>query len=96
MELVQYILGSLLILLGLYLITLNYIRLIKNLQRSRRPGIGNWSSPMPIVGPLMVLLGSVVLPLHFSWWVLIAFLVDPDTILFVISLPYLVLSFIRR
>jgi hypothetical protein len=36
-----------------------------------------------------VVLGSLVLPLHFGWWVLIAFLADPDTIITFASLPLL-------
>ena len=44
----------------------------------------------------MVLLGSEVLPLRFGWWVLLAFLADPDTVILLVSLPFLARQFGRE
>ncbi len=95
MELLRYILGSLIALFGLCVITLNYVRQIKNFRHGRQ-GTGDWSSPAPLLGPCAVLLGSLVLPLHLGWWVLIAFLADPDTIIVLVSLPSLIGQFRRE
>ena len=88
MELLRYALGSSIALFGLYVITLSYIRQLTNFRHARK-GTGSWSSPVPLLGPCAVVLGSLVLPLHFGWWVLIVFLADPDTIITFASLPSL-------
>ncbi len=95
MEILRYILGSLFVLFGLYGITLSYIRQITN-YRHIRQGIDSWSSPTPFLGPLAILIGSLVLPLQFGWWILFVFLVDPDTIIALISLPPLIRDIIRE
>ncbi len=88
MELLRYALGSSIALFGLYVITLSYIRLFTNIRHGRK-GTGSWSSPVPLLGPCAVVLGSLVLPLHFGWWVLIVFSADPDTVITFASLPLL-------
>ena len=88
LELLRYALGSTIALFGLYVITLSYIRLLTNFHHGRK-GTGSWSSPVPLLGPCALVLGSLVLPLHLGWWVLFAFLVDPDTIITFASLTVL-------
>ncbi|MEE8472387.1 MAG: ADP-ribosylglycohydrolase family protein [Dehalococcoidia bacterium] len=95
MELLRNILGGLVVLLGLSVIAMSYIRQIRNILNSRR-GTGGWSSPAPLVGPVLVVLGGWLLPLHFGWWVLIAFLVDPDTVIVLIGLPWLFRGLVER
>ena len=51
---------------------------------------------MPLVGPIFVVFGCEMLPVDFGWWVLLAFLADPDTIILFLSLPFLPRQLFKR
>ena len=57
--------------------------------RWQRKGIDRWGSPVPLLGPSAAIAGSLILPLNLGWWVLFAFLADPDSVITLISLPAL-------
>jgi hypothetical protein len=44
----------------------------------------------------LVILGGWLLPLNFGWRMFIAFLVDPDTVIVLISLPWLFWALAER
>ena len=88
MEMLRYFLAGALILFGLFVVIINYVRLIAN-HRNRK-GDGRWSSPAPFVGPLFIIIGYLASPLEFSNWILLAIIVDPDTVTTLISLPHFV------
>ena len=95
MELLRYILDGLVAVLGLSAIVWNYVRQISNFQHKRQ-GKDGWDSPAPLAGPALVILGGWLLPLNFSWRMFIAFLVDPDTVIVLISLPWLFWALAER
>lgn len=91
MELLRYLFGGALVLFGLFIIATNYARQISNF-RNRKKDRG-WSSPVPILGPLAVIVGNFVLPIGFSNWVLLAAVLDPDTLILVKGLPSVIKAF---
>ena len=84
----RYLFAGALLLFGLFIVVTNYVRLIAN-YRNRKEG-GRWSSPAPIVGPLIIIVGYSLLPFEFSNWIFLAIILDPDTVITVIGLPHLI------
>jgi hypothetical protein len=83
----RYIIGILLACFGVYIIICNYIRQIRN-YINKKKGIDKWSSPAPFLGPLCVTIGYAITPLAFKPIIFLAFIVDPDTAIIIISLPW--------
>jgi hypothetical protein len=92
-DLLKQIFGGLLILAGALIIVANYARQVSNFRN--RKG-GRWSSPAPFVGPLFLIVGYNALPLPMSDWIFIVALVDPDTVIVVLSVPLLIIRLLRR
>ena len=44
--------------------------------------------PGPVVGPALVVVGYLVLPVEFSKWIFLVIVLDPDTVITVLSIPY--------
>ncbi len=88
MVLLRYMLGGVLLLFGLLIIVTNYARQVSNFRNRNKDG--GWSSPAPILGPMFVIVGYATLPVEFSNWVLLAAVLDPDTIILLGSLPHLI------
>ena len=88
MEILRYLFGGALLLLGILIVITNYVRQISN-YRNRKEN-DHWSSPAPLVGPLFIIVGYATLPIEFSKWIFLAILLDPDTVVTVIGLPHLV------
>jgi len=95
MDYLKGFLGGLLLLSGLYVIGCSYIRQLRNYRNRNRRGY-SWSSPVPFVGPLLAVIGWVILPTNLSAWVLLVFVVDPDTVVFALSLPVLLHRLLSR
>ena len=95
MELIENILGGALVFMGLVIVGGNYYRQVLNFKNRKNKDRG-WSSPMPFVGPLFVIMGYSMLPIDFEAWVIWIVVLDPDTILTIVSLPYLLIAFFRR
>ena len=89
------ILGGLLLLAGLYVIGCSYVRQAKNFRNRNRADFSS-SSPTPFVGPILVVIGLSLLQGSFSAWCLLAFVLDPDTVVVVYGLPGLFKMFFRR
>jgi hypothetical protein len=87
-EMLRLVLASALLLFGLFIVITNYVRQIANFRNGKKEG--HWSSPAPIVGPLFIIVGYSALPFEFSNWIFLAVVLDPDTVITVISLPYLI------
>jgi len=85
---VSYLLGGALAVYGLLIIAINYIRQISNFTNKNKEDY-QWSSPKPIIGPLCLILGYFILPVEFSKWIFWVLLLDPDTLMIIISIPYL-------
>ena len=88
MEVLRYFFGGALLLFGVFVVVTNYVRQISNIRKSKISG--RWSSPAPIVGPLLFILGYAALPVEFSKWVFLVIVIDPDTVITVLALPSLV------
>jgi hypothetical protein len=84
----RYLFGGTLLLLGILIIAANYVRQISNFRNRKKDG--SWSSPAPIVGPLIVIVGYWALPIEFSNWIFLAAILDPDTLITMIGLPDLI------
>lgn len=80
---------------GLLIVFASYVRQITNFRNRNNPDAG-WSSPAPFVGPIFVVAGYSLLPFAFSWWIFIVFVLDPDTIITVISIPRLMWILLRK
>jgi len=89
MELLIYFLGSVSLLLGLFIIFSNYVRQITN-YRNRNNVNAKYSSMAPLVGSLFTLVGYSILPFEFSYLIFLVFVLDPDTLLAILSIPYLI------
>ena len=89
LELFRYVAGGLLALVGIYIVLLNYIRQISNF-RNRHKTDARHSSPAPFVGPLFIIVGYFLAPVSFSKWIFLVFMFDPDTLLVVFTLPFLI------
>jgi hypothetical protein len=81
--------GALLGLFGLFIVGSNYGRQIIKFRNRNNPD-DPWSSPAPLVSPLFLIVGYTLLPLPFTKWIFIAFLLDPDTLITLVGLPYLI------
>ena len=89
---VRAIIGIILILFGAYIIILNFIRQFNNAKKKD----GKYSSPAPFIGPLCIVIGYAILPIKFSWLIFLAFVIDPDTIIIIASIPFLIKEFIKH
>lgn len=89
MEVLRYLLGGASVLGGTLIIIASYLRQISNF-RNRNKENGKWSSPAPFFGPLLVIVGYSALPFEFSGWIFLVIVLDPDTVLTILSIPWLI------
>ena len=95
MDFFKMAMGGGLLLFGAFIIFCGYSRQIHNFKNRRRKN-ASWSSPVPFVGPIFVLVGLNALSVELSAWALLIFALDPDTALTVIYFPiFLVKQFGR-
>jgi len=72
----------------MYLIVINVFRQLSN-YRNHRNGLNKWSSPVPLVGPICLIIGYLIAPLGFNPLIFLIFFIDADTIIFLYSIPNL-------
>lgn len=89
MDFLTKILGLALTAFGGFIIVSAYIRQFHN-YKVRKTGVGKHSSPAPFIGPIFVIVGLTLLSVKLSVWVWLLFLIDPDTVVIVLSLPMLI------
>ena len=89
MEFLKYLIGGSLLLFGLFIIFASYVRQVAN-YRNRNKVDAPYSSPAPIVGPLFIIVGYMALPFEFSNWIFLVIFLDPDTLITLVGLPYLI------
>ncbi len=89
MELLKHFFGGALLLFGLFIVLASYVRQITNF-RNRKKENGKWSSPAPFVGPVFVVVGYAALPFEFTPWIFLIIVLDPDTLITIVGLPYLI------
>ena len=92
MESLSHLFGGALLLFGSFIIVANYVRQITNF-RNRNKKNGQWSSPAPFVGPLFIIVGYSMLPFEFSNWMFLVIVLDPDTVITILSLPFPIKGF---
>jgi hypothetical protein len=95
MDMLENILGVVLVLIGIVIVGGNYYRQIMNFINRHTKDRG-WSSPIPFVGPLFIIMGYSMMPFDFwigLFWVIV---LDPDTMLTLLSLPYFFIAFFRK
>jgi uncharacterized membrane protein YkvA (DUF1232 family) len=95
MEILSFILGALLIVYGSCLLVLNFLRQLNN-YRNRKNKRNGWSSPAPLIAPIIIVLGYFVLPIDFNPIVLIVFLLDADTVLLFLGIPVLLFQLLKH
>jgi hypothetical protein len=83
------ILGTALLLSGLFIIAASYIRQFTNFKNRHKEN-ASWSSSAPFVGPAFVITGFFILPLVPTNWIFIVIILDPDTVISIVSLPWLI------
>ena len=91
-QLIRWILGIVLILLGGYVASFSLIRTVINFRNQKR-GIDRHVSGTPIIGPLFFIVGWNIFPLPWHWAILLILIYDFDTLLIPFGLIYI---FIRR
>ena len=79
--------GGALLLLGGYISVFGFARQIIN-ARNQAKGVDRYISGTPPMGPLFFLFGWYVSPLAWSNWALLIFVVEVDTAMMAIFLPY--------
>jgi len=87
MNLLISFLGFSSLLLGLFIIFSNYARQLTNF-RNRNKENAKHSSIAPLFGPLFIIVGYSMLPFEFSNFVFFVIVVDPDTVIAILSIPY--------
>ncbi len=92
MELLKHVFGGALLLFGSFIVFASYVRQITNYRNSKKKN-GKWSSPAPFVGPIFFVVGYATLPFDFTPWIFLIFVLDPDTLITIIGLPYLIKAF---
>lgn len=92
---VNYIPGGAFLLLGFLIIFSSYVRQVTNF-RNRNNENGQWSSPVPFMGPVLVVVGYWLLPIAFSRWIFLVIVLDPDTMVVLLSIPYLIIKGLRQ
>ena len=88
MELLNYLLGAVFLLGGSLVIFASYVRQGTNF-RNRNKENRQWSSPAPFIGPVLIIVGYFALPLEFSKWIFLVIVLDPDTVITILSIPHL-------
>jgi len=87
-ELLRYLLGGVSLLCGTLVVIASYVREISNFKNRNREN-GKWSSPTPVLGPVLIVVGYATLPIEFSSWIFLVVVLDPDTVLTILNIPYL-------
>ncbi len=88
MDFLQTILGFGLLLFGSFIIFCSYSRQVLNYKNRHNPK-ASYSSPAPFIGPIFVIVGLTMLSVELSPWILLVFLLDPDTVMIVAGLIWL-------
>jgi hypothetical protein len=86
MDFLMKVFGLVLTLFGIFIIVAAYIRQINN-YKFGKTGQGKHSSPAPFIGPIFMIVGISLMQFELSGWIWMLFLLDPDTIVTLISLP---------
>ena len=89
MEYFRYIIGYVLIALGCFVILTNYARHFENYLNKKKK-IHKWSSPAPFFGPIFIILGYLILPIVFNFKIFWIFLLDIDTVMIILGIPFLI------
>lgn len=88
MDFLLTILGLGLLAFGSFIIVCSYIRQVQNHKNRDNPK-ASYSSPAPFIGPIFVIIGLALLSVELSLWMLLLFLLDPDTVMIVFGLIWL-------
>ena len=91
MELLSNLPAGILMFFGAFMILINYVRQISNFKK-RNSKVRSWSSPKPFIGPILLIIGYSLLPITFSNWIYLIILLDPDTLLMILSMPYILIK----
>jgi len=81
--------------LGSLIILVNYVRLISNFIHVRKK-TGQHSSIAPIVGPVLIIFGYWLWVPKFNPFILFVLVLDPDTVITVGSLFWLLIQKIKN
>ena len=92
LEIFRWILGGLLLLLGLYIAGFNWASILIN-RSNHRKGIERHVSMAPLIAPASLLTGMIVLPVAKSWHAWLLPFADPSLAILIVSLPLLFKEF---
>ncbi|MEE8405310.1 MAG: hypothetical protein V3S17_07955 [candidate division Zixibacteria bacterium] len=91
MDFLLTILGLGLLAFGSFIIVCSYLRQVQNHKNRDNPK-ASYSSPAPFVGPILVILGLTLVSVELSPWMLLLFVLDPDTVMVVTGLIWLLFN----
>jgi hypothetical protein len=92
LDIVRWVLGGALLLFGLYVAGFNWASIWIN-RSLQRKGIDRHVSMAPIVAPVLILGGLVVIPFAKYWYAWLLAFVDPSLAILIVSLPLLIREF---
>ncbi len=91
MNILLTILGLALLAFGSFVIVCSYIGQVQNYKNRDDPK-AHHSSPIPFFGPILAIVGLALLSAELSPWMLLFFLLHPDTVIVVIGLIWLLFN----
>lgn len=95
MDFLETILGVAMFLFGVFIVGCSYVRQYHNYKNRNRPGAPH-SSPAPVVGPIFIIFGLKFAGVEPRMWFWFFFLLDPDTVVAVLSLPVFLREILTR
>ena len=95
MTIMMKITASLMVLLGIYIVAMNCYAQLQN-YRNKKRGIEKFISPLPFIGPILICFGYNLFGLPFNGLIFLVFLLDPGTLITIISLPWLFIGLFSK
>jgi hypothetical protein len=89
MELLSNFLGGAFLLFGALMVFASYVRQVTNFKNRDKEN-SSWSSPVPFIGPVFIIVGYAALPIEFSKWIFLMIVLDPDTVITILNIPQLI------
>ena len=91
MDFLLTIIGLGLLAFGSFVIVCSYIGQVQN-YKNRDNLNASYSSPAPFIGPILAVLGLTLMSVELSPWMLLLFVFDPDTVMVVTGLIWLLFN----
>jgi hypothetical protein len=94
MKILSLTIGVCFLIAGISIVACNYLYLWMN-YGNRKRNINNFNSLIPLFGALFLLVGSFMLLIKFRIYFLLVFVLDPGTLILLLSMPKLIRDLIK-